>query len=106
MPVNTPVINLEIPDFQDTTGWNNEVDQWAQKLDEAAQQFFKWGQRWEWTESAYLPYPNYKKADGALGEYNGKFMVNQKILRGSSVATPIKHSRPSYRNFFPTNLRW
>ena len=73
---------------------------------EAAQQFFKWGQRWEWTESAYLPYPNYKKADGALGEYNGKFMVNQKILRGSSVATPIKHSRPSYRNFFPTNLRW
>jgi ergothioneine biosynthesis protein EgtB len=73
---------------------------------EAAHHFFKWGKRWEWTESAYLPYPNYKKADGALGEYNGKFMVNQKVLRGSSVATPIKHSRPTYRNFFPTNLRW
>lgn len=73
---------------------------------EAAQQFFQWGQRWEWTESAYLPYPNYKKADGALGEYNGKFMVNQKVLRGSSVATPMKHSRPSYRNFFQTDLRW
>lgn len=73
---------------------------------EAAQQFFKWGQRWEWTESAYLPYPSYKKAEGALGEYNGKFMVNQKVLRGSSVATPIKHSRPTYRNFFQTNLRW
>ncbi|WP_281541039.1 ergothioneine biosynthesis protein EgtB [Maribacter aestuarii] len=73
---------------------------------EAAQHFFKWGQRWEWTESAYLPYPNYQKADGALGEYNGKFMVNQKVLRGSSVATPIKHSRPTYRNFFPTYLRW
>ncbi|QLG44479.1 ergothioneine biosynthesis protein EgtB [Costertonia aggregata] len=73
---------------------------------ETAQQFFPWGQRWEWTESAYLPYPNYKKADGALGEYNGKFMVNQKVLRGGSVATPIKHTRATYRNFFQTNLRW
>lgn len=73
---------------------------------EAAQQFFPWGKRWEWTESAYLPYPNYQKADGALGEYNGKFMVNQKVLRGGSVATPIKHTRPTYRNFFQTNLRW
>jgi len=73
---------------------------------EAAQHLLTWGQRWEWTESAYLPYPNYKKVDGALGEYNGKFMVNQKVLRGSSVATPIKHARPTYRNFFQTNLRW
>jgi len=73
---------------------------------EAAQQFFPWGKRWEWTESAYLPYPNYAKADGALGEYNGKFMVNQKVLRGGSVATPNNHTRPTYRNFFQTNLRW
>ncbi|WP_419212503.1 ergothioneine biosynthesis protein EgtB [Maribacter sp. X9] len=73
---------------------------------EAAQRHFSWGQRWEWTESAYLPYPDYKKADGALGEYNGKFMVNQKVLRGSSVATPTKHTRPTYRNFFQTHLRW
>ncbi|MDO6519098.1 ergothioneine biosynthesis protein EgtB [Zobellia uliginosa] len=73
---------------------------------EAAQSAFNWGQRWEWTESAYLPYPNYKKADGALGEYNGKFMVNQKVLRGGSVATPIRHTRPTYRNFFQTHLRW
>ncbi len=73
---------------------------------EAAQQYFPWGKRWEWTESAYLPYPNYQKADGALGEYNGKFMVNQKVLRGGSVATPEKHTRPTYRNFFQTNLRW
>lgn len=73
---------------------------------EAAQQYFPWGQRWEWTESAYLPYPNYQKADGALGEYNGKFMVNQKVLRGGSIATPKKHTRPTYRNFFQTNLRW
>lgn len=73
---------------------------------EAAQQYFPWGKRWEWTESAYLPYPNYKKADGALGEYNGKFMVNQKVLRGGSIATPKNHTRPTYRNFFQTNLRW
>jgi ergothioneine biosynthesis protein EgtB len=73
---------------------------------EAAQQFFLWGKRWEWTESAYLPYPNYTKADGALGEYNGKFMVNQKVLRGGSIATPKKHTRPTYRNFFQANLRW
>ncbi len=73
---------------------------------EAAQRFFAWGSRWEWTESAYLPYPNYQKAAGALGEYNGKFMVNQKVLRGGSVATPKKHTRPTYRNFFQTHLRW
>ena len=73
---------------------------------EIAQQHFQWGDRWEWTESAYLPYPGYKKPAGAIGEYNGKFMVNQKVLRGSSVATPNKHSRPTYRNFFHPNLRW
>lgn len=73
---------------------------------ETAQNHFSWGQRWEWTESAYLPYPNYQKAPGALGEYNGKFMVNQKVLRGGSVATPIKHTRHTYRNFFQAPLRW
>jgi ergothioneine biosynthesis protein EgtB len=73
---------------------------------ETAQSLFKWGMRWEWTESAYSPYPNYKKAPGALGEYNGKFMVNQKVLRGGSVATPRNHTRSTYRNFFHPNLRW
>ncbi|MGX1928860.1 ergothioneine biosynthesis protein EgtB [Flagellimonas sp. 2504JD4-2] len=73
---------------------------------EAAQAYLPWGKRWEWTESAYLPYPNYQKEDGALGEYNGKFMVSQKVLRGGSVATPEKHTRHTYRNFFHPNLRW
>ncbi|WP_271393715.1 ergothioneine biosynthesis protein EgtB [Aequorivita sinensis] len=73
---------------------------------EATQNNFEWGSRWEWTESAYLPYPNYTKAPGAIGEYNGKFMVNQKVLRGGSVATSKNHTRQTYRNFFQTNLRW
>jgi ergothioneine biosynthesis protein EgtB len=73
---------------------------------EAASGEFAWGKRWEWTESAYLPYPGFKKAPGAIGEYNGKFMVNQMVLRGASVATPENHSRKTYRNFFQTPLRW
>lgn len=73
---------------------------------EVAQESFNWGSRWEWTESAYLPYPAYIKPPGAIGEYNGKFMVNQKVLRGGSVATSSKHTRATYRNFFQTNLRW
>ena len=73
---------------------------------EVANSKFNWGSRWEWTESAYSPYPGYSKAPGALGEYNGKFMVNQKVLRGGSVATSNKHTRPTYRNFFHAPLRW
>lgn len=73
---------------------------------EVASEYFSWGKLWEWTSSAYLPYPNFSKATGALGEYNGKFMVNQMVLRGASIATPKNHSRKTYRNFFQTNMRW
>lgn len=64
------------------------------------------GQLWEFTGSAYLPYPGYRAARDAAGEYNGKFMINQMVLKGASRATPTGHSRPSYRNFYPPEMRW
>jgi ergothioneine biosynthesis protein EgtB len=64
------------------------------------------GVAWQWTRSAYLPYPGYRASEGALGEYNGKFMVSQMVLRGSSLATPEGHERVSYRNFFYPPARW
>ncbi|WP_438710148.1 ergothioneine biosynthesis protein EgtB [Aquimarina muelleri] len=107
VPLNTkaPVTHLSYYEAFAFSQWKGErlptEFEW-----EIAQSFFKWGERWEWTESAYSPYPNYKKAPGALGEYNGKFMVNQKVLRGGSVATPQNHTRATYRNFFHPHLRW
>jgi formylglycine-generating enzyme required for sulfatase activity len=65
-----------------------------------------YGERWQWTQSAYVAYPGYKPAAGAIGEYNGKWMSDQWVLRGSSLATPPGHARVTYRNFFPSDTRW
>ncbi|GGH72165.1 ergothioneine biosynthesis protein EgtB [Phaeocystidibacter marisrubri] len=73
---------------------------------EVASEHFSWGDVWEWTNSAYLPYPGYQKPEGAIGEYNGKFMINQMVLRGASIATSPNHSRHTYRNFFHPHLQW
>ena len=73
---------------------------------EVASEKFEWGKRWEWCNSAYLPYPGFSIAPGAIGEYNGKFMINQMVLRGASAATSEGHSRMTYRNFFPPRFQW
>lgn len=105
LPMDAPVCHVsyfEAAAFADWLGMRLPTEfEW-----EAASSKFGWGKRWEWTNSAYLPYPGYTRAAGAVGEYNGKFMINQMVLRGSSVATPPGHSRHTYRNFFHPHLRW
>lgn len=105
LPLDAPVCHVsfyEASAFAEWKGMRLPTEfEW-----EAANDHFDWGKRWEWTNSAYLPYPGFTKAAGAVGEYNGKFMVNQMVLRGASIATPVGHSRQSYRNFFHPHLRW
>jgi ergothioneine biosynthesis protein EgtB len=87
----------------------NLLDNWALMALPAAdaqQEAQLFGDAWEWTASAYLSYPGFRPAGGAVGEYNGKFMCNQFVLRGGSFATPASHIRASYRNFFPPHARW
>ncbi len=81
-----------------------EQDKFQPLPTQADSQWF--GDVWEWTNSAYLPYPYYQRPNGALGEYNGKFMINQMVLRGGSCATPQSHIRATYRNFFQADKRW
>ncbi|MEQ1921394.1 MAG: ergothioneine biosynthesis protein EgtB [Pyrinomonadaceae bacterium] len=105
LPLDTPVTHVSYYEAAAYAEWKGcrlpTEFEW-----EVASSQFDWGQRWEWTNSAYLPYPGFKKAAGAVGEYNGKFMINQMVLRGASAVTPAGHSRPTYRNFFDPHLRW
>jgi ergothioneine biosynthesis protein EgtB len=105
LPMDAPVCHISLYEASAFAEWKGmrlpTEFEW-----EAANARFEWGLRWEWTNSAYLPYPGFAKPDGAVGEYNGKFMMNQMVLRGASVATAKGHSRPTYRNFFHPHLRW
>ncbi|MCH9614348.1 MAG: Hercynine oxygenase [Chlamydiia bacterium] len=102
---NKPVMHLSYYEAAAYAQFRNarlpREDEW-----EIASDQFKFGQLWEWTLSAYLPYPNYQKENGALGEYNAKFMSGQKVLKGGSVATSPGHCRKTYRNYFEPNMRW
>ena len=105
LPMSAPVCHISYYEAAAFSEWKGKrlptEFEW-----EAASERFDWGKRWEWTNSAYLPYPGFKKPAGAVGEYNGKFMINQMVLRGASVVTPEGHSRNTYRNFFHPHLRW
>lgn len=105
LQLNLPVVHISMYEAIAFATWNGTrlptEFEW-----ELASRKLSWGQLWEWTNSAYLPYPGFKTEVGALGEYNGKFMINQMVLRGASVATPKGHERATYRNFFHPSSRW
>jgi len=103
--INDPLCHISFYEASAYASWKGMRLPTEFEWEIAAQQF-DWGKRWEWTESAYLPYPGFTKAPGAIGEYNGKFMINQQVLRGASEVTPEGHSRITYRNFFHPYLRW
>ena len=96
--------NSNTGNFVENNKWEPQAAQYTEGDNNKLLQMH--GDAWEWTYSAYFPYPGYKRAEGALGEYNGKFMINQMVLKGGSCTTPISHYRPTYRNFFHTDKRW
>lgn len=111
-PLNhaAPLCHISLYEADAFARWSEARLPTEMEWEHAAQQLPElnglFGEVWQWTNSAYLPYPGYQPAAGAVGEYNGKFMINQMVLRGSSCATPHNHSRTSYRNFFPAATRW
>jgi ergothioneine biosynthesis protein EgtB len=108
---NKPVLHISFFEAEAYARWSGarlpseaEWEHAAQSQIQKQSDYF--GVAWQWTVSSYAPYPGYVTAPGAIGEYNGKFMVNQYVLRGSSCATPKGHARLTYRNFFPASARW
>lgn len=106
LPPHAPVTHINWYEASAYADWASARLPTEGEWEAAATAGMAWGLRWEWTASAYTPYPGFQRADGAVGEYNGKFMVGQQVLRGASFATPPGHARPTYRNFFPPALRW
>lgn len=108
---NTPVCHLSFYEAAAYAQWAGArlptEFEWEAAAKACASQGSGWfGQVWQWARSSYDPYPRFKPLAGSVGEYNGKFMVGQLVLRGSSLATPPGHERLSYRNFFPPATRW
>jgi ergothioneine biosynthesis protein EgtB len=119
LDMNAPVSNISYFEADAFTRWARENlsefsgarlptefewEAFAKSHSDQCNDFF--GEVWQWTSSNYTPYPGYQPWGGIAGEYNGKFMINQMVLRGSSAYTPAHHSRVTYRNFFPTHARW
>ena len=105
LPLDEPVMHISYYEAEAFARWKGKrlptEFEW-----EIASKHFTSNHLWQWTASAYLPYPKFVAPEGAIGEYNGKFMINQMVLRGGSYATAPNHYRDTYRNFFHPNLRW